>query len=292
MKATFNFKVLLSLFISFYALSSCEKKFDYGKSQNALKTIEAADISQTTATVAGTVITDNGATISARGICYGLDNKPLLSGLKKRVPSAMLGDFSCLLDSLSPGVIYYARAYATNSYGTAYGNVVSFTTQAATIPIVSSTTAANLITSTSAGSGGNITNSGASNVTKRGVCWSSTVAIPTIFDSATKDGSGAGIFASSLTGLATNTRYYIRAYATNTIGTGYGDVKTFTTTSATIPTGITTTILSAVTQTTASGGGSTAGDGGSAITARGICWSNSTSSPTIINTKTKQNTKI
>ncbi|PLX04326.1 MAG: hypothetical protein C0594_09290, partial [Marinilabiliales bacterium] len=98
------------------------------------------------------------------------------------------------------------------------------------------TTAISSITTTTASSGGNVTNDGSSTVTSRGVCWS-TSSSPTTADSKTVDGSGTGSFVSSITGLSANTTYYVRAYAINTTGTGYGDEKVFTTscTSATIP---------------------------------------------------------
>ena len=90
------------------------------------------------------------------------------------------------------------------------------------------TTAATNITSTTATSGGTITNDGGAPVTSRGVCWSLSQS-PTTFDSKTSDGSGTGAFSSDLTSLAENTLYYVRAYATNSQGTAYGSQKQFTT---------------------------------------------------------------
>lgn len=77
-------------------------------------------------------------------------------------------------------------------------------------------------------SGGEVRNSGGSNVVRRGVCWS-TEPNPTIEDSFTSDGSGEGEFTSLVQGLEPNTRYYLRSYATNGLGTGYGgEVDFFT----------------------------------------------------------------
>jgi uncharacterized protein (TIGR02145 family) len=84
------------------------------------------------------------------------------------------------------------------------------------------------ITQNSAKSGGNVTSDGGSTITARGVCWS-TGQIPTISDNKTKDGTGAGNFISSISDLSANTTYYIRAYATNSNGTGYGSSVSFTT---------------------------------------------------------------
>lgn len=85
----------------------------------------------------------------------------------------------------------------------------------------------NLITISATG-GGNITDDGGEPVIARGVCWS-TSANPTIANSKTTDGSGSGSFASTLTGLSSGETYYVRAYATNTVGTSYGDEQSFTT---------------------------------------------------------------
>jgi hypothetical protein len=264
---------------------SCENEFDYGKLQNAVKTVASSNITQTSVDVSGNIITDNGSSLSARGICYSTSNNPTISDTKKIFDTATLGNYTCTLDNLDPSTTYYARAYATNSFGTAYGVNIFFTTLEATVPIISTTTAANLITATSANTGGTITNSGASNVTIRGVCYSSTATTPTIANTKTNNGTGIGTFNSSLLGLTADTTYYIRAYATNGIGTAYGDVKTFNTSVATIPVGITTFLASTITQTTASSGGSITNDGGATIIARGVCWSNTTSTPTIANTK-------
>ncbi len=91
-----------------------------------------------------------------------------------------------------------------------------------------STTAVTDITQTTASSGGNVLSDGGDYITNRGVCWS-TSANPTTADSHTTDGSGTGVFESSLTGLTANTIYYVRAYVTNIIGTAYGDEVSFTT---------------------------------------------------------------
>jgi hypothetical protein len=281
----------LMIVLSFF--SSCEKEFDYGKDQNAVKTLEATNILQTSVNISAEVIKDNGASLSARGICYGINNKPTTSGNLKADPSPSIGNFSCLLENLLPGTIYYVRAYATNSFGTAYGNEISFTTKEATIPILSTTTTATMIAPNSAQSGGVIINSGASTVTRRGVCYSSTATVPTIADSTTNNGTGIGTFISAIVNLLPNTRYYARAFATNSIGTGYANnVISFVTSAATAPTGITTNALSSITQITATGGGGITNSGGSPVTSRGVCWSSVSTSPTISNSRTQDGTGI
>ena len=84
------------------------------------------------------------------------------------------------------------------------------------------------ITDTTATCGGNVTSEGSAEVTARGICWS-TAPRPTIADSHTSDSDGTGSFTSTLTDLSPNTTYYARAYATNEVGTAYGDEVFFTT---------------------------------------------------------------
>jgi uncharacterized protein (TIGR02145 family) len=97
----------------------------------------------------------------------------------------------------------------------------------AQIPVLSTTPATN-VTATTATSGGSISSDGGAAITARGVCWSLT-ADPTTADSKTTNGDGTGQFESNITGLSGGTIYHVRAYATNSIGTSYGEDLTFTT---------------------------------------------------------------
>jgi uncharacterized protein (TIGR02145 family) len=97
-----------------------------------------------------------------------------------------------------------------------------------TAPEVTTTTPNN-IAQTSADCGGDVTSDGGVSVTARGVCWGANP-IPTIDDNITTNGTGQGSFTCSLAGLTGQTLYYIRAYATNSVGTGYGEILSFTTT--------------------------------------------------------------
>ena len=107
-----------------------------------------------------------------------------------------------------------------------------------TVPVAGmptvTTTAISNIDKTTASGGGNVTADGGSTVTARGICWS-TSQNPTISDSYTTDGTGTGSFTSVMTGLTANTTYYVRAYATNSAGTAYGEQVSFTTLPEGIP---------------------------------------------------------
>lgn len=96
------------------------------------------------------------------------------------------------------------------------------------VPVVATMSVTN-ITQTSASSGGSISNDGGASIIAKGVVWS-TSQNPTLDDSKTENGSGTAEFTSEISGLTANTTYYVRAYATNSAGTGYGDQKSFATT--------------------------------------------------------------
>lgn len=87
------------------------------------------------------------------------------------------------------------------------------------------------ITNTTARSGGNISSDGGSNILSRGVCWDINPNPTISLNSKTIQGNGTGTFASTLTGLNTNTTYFVRAYATNSNGTAYGNEIVFSSSS-------------------------------------------------------------
>ena len=113
--------------------------------------------------------------------------------------------------------------------GTTWTNMIGGTALVA-LPTLAATTAATSITASSATSGGNVTaDGGGASVTGRGVCWSTTTGPTIALSTKTSDGSGTGVFTSSITGLTAVTLYYVRAYATNFSGTSYGAEVSFTT---------------------------------------------------------------
>jgi uncharacterized protein (TIGR02145 family) len=142
---------------------------------------------------------------------------------------------------------------------------------------------------TSLSTGGNVIAEGGFSVSSRGVCWS-TIPNPTVaLTTKTIDGTGIGNFTSSITGLTPNTTYYVRAYATNSVGTGYG-ADSLLITKALEPPIIDTTTVTAISYNSANSGGNVANDGGAAVTARGVCWSTNPNPTVSLSTKTVDGT--
>ena len=134
------------------------------------------------------------------------------------------------------------------------------------------------ITLVSATCGGNINFDGGSPIIERGVCWS-TSENPTVATSKTSDGTGTGIFTSTITGLTATKTYYVRAYAKNNVGIAYGNEIIFT---VAIPPTVTTSTFKNIKGISAEAGGNIDNDGGSMITSMGICWG-TTPNPTKAN---------
>jgi len=129
-----------------------------------------------------------------------------------------------------PGHTNYYRAFCKNSLGIGYGDELYFTLISTSIPTVL-TSSISQITSSGAVSGGNAISDGGSSVTAKGVAYD-TSQNPNTANNVSSNGSGLGLFTCTLTGLMASTSYYVRAYATNSLGTGYGSQMSFTTSPA------------------------------------------------------------
>ncbi|MGV3538300.1 MAG: pectinesterase family protein [Rufibacter sp.] len=188
---------------------------------------QVSNISNTFATSGGTISSDGGSPVTARGVVYGTAENPTLAD-SKTSNGAGSGAFTSELTGLTPNTTYHVRAYATNAAGTSYGSQITFTTLAAvTVPTVTTTAASNILAKT-ADAGGNVTAWGGAEVTERGIVWS-TASNPTTADSKAVNGAGLGTFAGQMFNLTPSTTYFVRAFATNSQGTAYGTEITFTT---------------------------------------------------------------
>jgi len=125
--------------------------------------------------------------------------------------------------------VTYSNGTTVNYTYDALGNRLTKTVTVISQPATVVTADVTQVNSNSATCGGNVTSNGGSEVTQRGVCWS-TSHNPTTDNAYTTDGTGTGSFTSNIAGLLPTTTYYVRAYAINSNGTAYGEEKTFTTT--------------------------------------------------------------
>jgi uncharacterized protein (TIGR02145 family) len=248
-----------------------------------LTTVAAISITSNSASSGGNITSDGGSSVTGRGVCWATTAGPTVSGSKSSDGTG-IGNYTSSISGLTPGTVYYVRAYATNSAGTSYGPEISFTSSFVSPSLTTQIISA--VTTTTANSGGNISSAGGGTITARGVCWSTSTG-PTINNIKTSDGTGIGNFVSSLTGLTAATTYYVRAYATNSAGTAYGNEIVFST-AANLPT-LTTATFSALSYATVTSGGNISSDGGGTITSRGVCWS-TTNNPTISDNKTSDGT--
>ncbi len=189
-------------------------------------TTSIGNVIQTSATGGGSITYNGGDPGITGGVCWSTSLNPTTAN-SHTFDGSELGMFVSKLTGLASNTTYYYRAYATNCIGTKYGNELSFTTLMPIVPAVTTTAVTN-ISQTMANSGGNVTFDGGEVVTDRGVCWS-TSSTPTVANSHTTEGGGTGVFASNISGLTPGTQYNVRAYATNSIGTAYGNGLTFTT---------------------------------------------------------------
>src|SRR5664280_2720971 len=222
MKRIMPLLVLVCITAGIAIINSCKKEDVIP----TLTTTALTNITTTSVTSGGLISKDGGATVTARGVCWSTTSNPTV-GDSHTSDANGAGSFTSDITGLTPNTLYHVRAYATNKVGTAYGADISFTTTPIVVPTLT-TVAVTSITATTAISGGNITSDGDGAITAEGVCWALTTG-PTTSNSLTTDGTGSASFVSNLSGLTSGVIYYVRAYATNSAGTAYGNEITFTT---------------------------------------------------------------
>jgi hypothetical protein len=214
---------IASVFLFVLVCYSCEDK-------QVLPLVTTSDISEITrfTAISGGDISNIGASeIIERGVCWSNIVLPTILN-DKTVDSTGPGSFTSKITELNPNTIYQIRAYASNSLGTSYGETKTFTTILQEAPVVT-TNGITLITASSCRSGGYIKDYGGAAEVSYGVCWSKN------HNPTTSDNTNipiikmTGHFYNDIGGLVPSTTYYLRAFATNSVGTGYGDEVSFTT---------------------------------------------------------------
>jgi hypothetical protein len=276
MKRLTLYRFLAVLLTATIIFASCKKEQSNVRLNPELSTTQVLNVKSDSATVVGFVVA-TGDGFTEKGVCYDIVTGPTTAKSKVIFDEASTtATFNVKLGGLTYATKYYARAYAINANGTIYGDEITFTT----LPVVPTLTTAaiTVITGNSATGGGNVTVGGGADITARGVYFGRNRDVSVSGTKKTSDGTGTGAFVSSLTGLEGNTVYYVRAYATNSAGTGYGPAVTFTTL-VDLPV-VTTTAVTAITKVSAVSGGNVTYDGGGTVTARGLAWG-AAANPTI-----------
>lgn len=265
-RKTFN-KIWVILVAATFLFSACTDEGSEVRLDPQLATTQLLNVTSDAATVVGFVVAE-GDGFTERGVCYNTQPTPTTANNKVTYAGKeTTATFNVTLSGLDFATKYYARAYATGSNGTVYGEEYSFTTLPV-VPLIT-TAAIDAVTGNSATGGGTVTGTGGAEVTARGVVYGTNPA-PTVADGKTTDDKGTGEFVSTLTALMGNTTYYVRAYATNSAGTGYGPEVTFKTL-VDLP-AVTTAAVSGITKVEAVSGGEVTSDGGADVTERGLVW--------------------
>ena len=217
--------IILSVF-----LFSCTK-YDLpsaGKTNKVdLATSTPESITASSAILGGVINYSEINPVLDRGICWSASSAPTLNNGKVNLGSG-IGRFSGVISNLIPGTTYYCRAYARTSLETVYGPEVSFRTLTTILPVVILNSAVR-VSQGNYNLSGNVTNSGGSFVTNKGICISNQ-SNPTVNNSikVLSAGAGPGNFSFNVSGFTINTIYYYRAFAINSSGTAYSEIYAFT----------------------------------------------------------------
>ncbi len=228
-------KIILLCLLTIYGCSdNSEEQVSPCNYQPTLTTGAVTQITRTTATLNGviSIISENCEVPNntEQGFVYSTSIQPTLDDAKINVNGTNISSY---LENLIPNTTYYVRSFLSNNFGQFYGNEVSFTTSNIQLPTITTTTISN-VTQFSVNSGGNISSDGGSDITHRGIVWS-TSPNPTYSPGqfgTIEIGSGIGSFTSNIS-LNPNTQYYVRAFAKNSIGIIYGNEINFITQSST-----------------------------------------------------------
>lgn len=255
-----------------------------------ITTNSISQISQTGATSGGKISNGSGVLIVNKGICWST-NPETDPDINPNIECVQLGsgstDFSAQMKDLKPSTTYYVRAVLEYSHHSTVTRVLGQERQFTTgnpveLPTLS-TNSASSITSVSAVSGGNVTNNGGASVTSRGICWSTSQNPDSQNGTCLLSGSGNGSFSITMGNLTPSTSYYVRAYATNSAGTNFGNQITFGTSENASIAIVQTGSASSITTSSAVVSGNVTSNGGASVTDRGVCVSTS-QNPTTSNT--------
>jgi uncharacterized protein (TIGR02145 family) len=224
MKTTFRKFTHLVAISAIILLQSCSDDDDAAVAPK-VSTVDATEITFSSAKLGGSITSSGGAVILAKGIAFSTSPNPTVANDTTNQGEGK-ESFSVTLTELLPNTTYYARAYAINKAGTNYGQEFSFITQTGA-PVVSLTMSN--ISYEKALATFLIDDIGASSITGNGFVYSDENTVPTIMDIMWPSNSAELTAEKLMTGLTPGTTYYFRAYAQNAQGRAYSDVIEITT---------------------------------------------------------------
>ncbi len=266
-----NLKNIIGIFFIISVSINCSKTAnDVPVTPPTIVIGQITNVTDTSALIGAQITFNGNGDITERGVLYSSEPE-LTFNNAKILNGTGTGAFETIIKGLLPGKKYYVKAFAVNSAGTSFTEEKSFETSKV-LPSIT-TTAVSAITLSSAMAGGNITKDGGSTIISRGIVFGVNPN-PSLADSKTIVAGGIGAFESAITNIKFSTKYYVRAYATNAVGTAYGNEISFTTLSPELPT-LTTRPITNITAKFSFGGGDISNNGGAAIIERGVCWSKS-----------------
>lgn len=240
--------------------------------------VNISNVGISEATFTSTISSANNGTISKKGFCWSTTNSnPTITDSKQLIEDKGM-TFTYKLTGLTNGTRYYVRAFAENEAGISYTSSSEFTTTALNVPTLSMPIV-NSTTINSAYVFSSINDNGNSAITEKGFCWNTTGKAPDLKADASQKVTGDQ-FNLTITGLTFGKTYYVWAYATNGVGTGFSDSQTFTTTNITTPE-MYSTDISAITTTSATLSTTIYNTNNGKISQKGFCWSSTNPEPTI-----------
>ena len=219
-------RILAVLVIAVLFLGACTKEMSDVRLAAKITTSQLLNVRSDSATIIGFVVAANEG-ITEEGVVYNTSAAPTVTNNKIKFAGISSGaTFKVKVGGLTFATVYYARAYAIIGGNVLYGEEVTFTT----LPVAPTVTTDSIsaITTYTGTGGGNVTAAGGADVTARGICYS-TSHNPDVSGLKTSNGTGLGKFVSPIKSLTQNTVYYVRAYAKNSAGVGYGPEMSFTT---------------------------------------------------------------
>ncbi len=232
--------------------------------------VTVGEVTMSTADCRAEITSDGGSEVTERGFCWSNEEEPDMDD-NVLVEGAGTGSYTLQLTNLRPARVYYVRAYAKNIKGVALGAVTSFETAPPPVVPTVNSTSASFLDYTAVECQGEILSNGGDEVTDCGFCWS-TDPEPVITGNHQSAGAiQSGAFTVAIRDLDLSKKYYLRAYAFNSVGVSYGETLNYDT-----PDGLASLsacVISDITSSSAEFSAEVTDGGASEVTERGICLS-------------------